>query len=243
MRAIRKKLFLAGFTLIELLVVVAIIAILAAIAVPNLIEAQTRSKVSRAKADMRSIATALEAYQTDHNRYPPNSDLRYGFNVTPREMSTPIAYLSIRPIDPFKLGKGLGRLNPNVADEEIFYDYYEILTANEFIKQAMEGRNLFILCVDASGPLANAVNRGALYKYGPWLQWSVGPDSEFWIAGDDFASPISPANGLKAPAHPPWGYSFDVPYDPTNGTVSFGNIIRTYKQPEGTVPFQIPAGL
>jgi type II secretion system protein G len=59
-----------AFTLIELLIVVAIIAILAAIAVPNFLEAQTRSKVSRTKADMRSVATALEAYEIDYNKYP-----------------------------------------------------------------------------------------------------------------------------------------------------------------------------
>ena len=61
-----------GFTLIELLIVVAIIAILAAIAVPNFLEAQTRSKVSRALADLRSLATALEAYRVDFNRYTPD---------------------------------------------------------------------------------------------------------------------------------------------------------------------------
>ena len=58
-----------GFTLIELLIVVAIIAILAAIAVPNFLEAQVRSKVSRAKSDMRSMVTATEAYCVDHNHY------------------------------------------------------------------------------------------------------------------------------------------------------------------------------
>src|SRR6187549_842092 len=59
----------AAFTLIELLIVVAIIAILAAIAVPNFLEAQTRSKVARAKADMRSLATGIDAYVVDHNSY------------------------------------------------------------------------------------------------------------------------------------------------------------------------------
>src|SRR3978361_2219273 len=57
-----------AFTLIELLIVVAIIAILAAIAVPNFLEAQTRSKVVRVKADMRTLATALEAYRVDNDK-------------------------------------------------------------------------------------------------------------------------------------------------------------------------------
>ena len=59
-----------GFTLIELLIVVAIIAILAAIAVPNFLDAQMRSKVSRVKADIRSMVTAVESYAVDHNGYP-----------------------------------------------------------------------------------------------------------------------------------------------------------------------------
>lgn len=59
-----------GFTLIELLIVVAIIAILAAIAVPNFLEAQTRSKVSRVRADHRSLATGIETYYLDNNQYP-----------------------------------------------------------------------------------------------------------------------------------------------------------------------------
>jgi prepilin-type N-terminal cleavage/methylation domain-containing protein len=61
-----------AFTLIELLIVVAIIAILAAIAVPNFLEAQTRSKVARVKSDMRTVATGLESYQVDFNKYPPD---------------------------------------------------------------------------------------------------------------------------------------------------------------------------
>jgi len=81
----------AGFTLIELLIVVAIIAILAAIAVPNFLEAQVRAKIARVQSDMRTIATGLEAYSTDHTDYPPNDGR---FSAVPIQLTTPVAYLT-----------------------------------------------------------------------------------------------------------------------------------------------------
>src|SRR5216117_2977294 len=63
-----------GFTLIELLIVVAIIGIIAAIAIPNLLNAIDRGKQKRTMADMRSVGTAIESYAVDANIYPVATD-------------------------------------------------------------------------------------------------------------------------------------------------------------------------
>lgn len=103
-----------GFTLIEILIVVAIIAILTAIAVPNLLDAQTRSKVAYAKNSLRVLALGIEMYHVDHKAFPYTES--YGKNhwLPPggRPLSdntaecggvtSPIAYLTSLPLDPFK---------------------------------------------------------------------------------------------------------------------------------------------
>jgi general secretion pathway protein G len=59
-----------GFTLIELLIVVAIIGIIAAIAIPNLLNAINRGRQKRSMADLRTVGTAVEAYAVDMAFYP-----------------------------------------------------------------------------------------------------------------------------------------------------------------------------
>lgn len=96
-----------GFTLIELLIVVAIIGILAAIAVPNFLNAQLRAKLSRCASDLRTLSVALDSYRLDNNAYPGGEFWKtdkwwqrhsYRYHV----LTTPVSYLESIPMDPFQ---------------------------------------------------------------------------------------------------------------------------------------------
>ena len=90
----------SGFTLIELLIVVAIIGILAAIAVPNFLNAQTRARIARVMGDHKAIGTALEMYSLDCNNFPypiGNGQGHSSYSVYieyVHELTTPTAYIA-----------------------------------------------------------------------------------------------------------------------------------------------------
>ena len=73
-----------GFTLIELMIVIAIIAILAAILVPNFIRARAQGQVTACKSNLKNIGTALEMYSTDNSgRFPTSLN-----TLTPNYLKT-----------------------------------------------------------------------------------------------------------------------------------------------------------
>jgi prepilin-type N-terminal cleavage/methylation domain-containing protein len=211
----------SGFTLIELLIVVAIIAILAAIAVPNFLEAQTRAKVSRAKADMRSLTTALETYVVDFNTYLycnlPANGLRVKGRPNSREtferLTTPIAYLSSVHAftDPFK-ARGV----------------YEQswTTAQAYPAKDREAIQIYYYNARNNSAGGNARWDELIKKGEPKPLWyfieSSGPDGY----RHNMASALN-SDGIQDQDLP------EAMYDSTNGTVSRGSMWRA-----GGVPGQ-----
>lgn len=97
-----------GFTLIELLIVVAIIGIVAGIAIPRFLGARTVARVTRAFADMRTMANGLEMYFTAENVYPAT--------LAGLTTSSP-AYITSVPKDPFDTDDGPYRYYSNGDDD------------------------------------------------------------------------------------------------------------------------------
>ena len=188
-----------GFTLIELLIVVAIIAILAAIAIPNFLQAQVRSKVARVRAETRTVATGLETYYVDENGYPGMNDgggwctsyTEPPFHARiPSGLTTPISYITSLPIDPFLTIPAGSFPSPWYNRYTFFnFDQYRMISGGGFDNQ--------------------------LRRAGNWMIYSWGPDRD-----SNQAAPNYGENGVY------------TNYDPTNGTVSLGNIIRTQRNTE-----------
>lgn len=213
----------AAFTLIELLIVVAIIAILAAIAVPNFLEAQTRAKVSRAKADMRTIVTGLETYRIDNNKIPymnnsarcivpPNLAGNKGYERTLERLTSPISYLTGRATftDPF-VGKGVyeGVALSNTREGDQLPDPSSL-------------KEYFYSTRDDNQHVQWGDNRTPVW----YLLESSGPDRMHHYMG-------APLNAMAANSAANKAYITRIIYDASNGTISRGSIWRVGGTPVG----------
>ena len=188
-----------AFTLIELLIVVAIIAILAAIAVPNFLEAQVRAKVSRVKADHRAFALAIESYHLDHNRYPSV------FTSIP-DLTTPVAYITSSVVlDPF--GVAFDPTYPGTL-----YGY-----AN--LKEA-------IFVGGFIAPVATSQENLIRIQENFWMITGRGPDTFLEVLDENAGHVITLTSGRRFFTKMQQG---TLIYDATNGTVSVGDIVRTGK--------------
>jgi len=206
---------LPGFTLIELLVVVAIIGLLAAIAIPNFLQAQIRAKVARAKSDLRTLASAVEIYAVDHNAFPlvadekgeaiiPYPPIGLGPEVFETRMSssitTPIAYLTSRFLDPFA-AKGPDEEDPRIIEGPGYhYGTRSYALAND----GTESEEKFKEYIRMLGGQSQIMT---------YFASSHGPDLDH-----DDDEELTDAHAA-------------VPYDPTNGSVSSGDIV--YLGPSG----------
>lgn len=108
-----------GFTLIELLIVVAIIGVLAAIAVPNFLNAQLRAKIARTDSDLKALSTAIDSYFIDNNKHPPNFS---HLTVDLKSLTTPVSYIaSVSFRDIFKAEQGN---TGNNKESYLYFNYF-----------------------------------------------------------------------------------------------------------------------
>ena len=168
-----------GFTLIELLIVVAIIGILAAIAVPNYLNAQLRAKIAKAESEIRGVGVALESYYVDYNFYPltnfPNGEWKYPISARMFPLTTPVAYMSSVPQDPFIYGPPGARIDESQHEAYVTYDYVDAWATVHYQGATMLGNS---------------------FRCAEWRIASAGPDGTMTY-GSIYS--FSASNGLRSP--------------------------------------------
>ncbi len=208
-----------AFTLIELLIVVAIIGILAAIAVPNFINAQVRAKVARVTSDLKAVGSACEMYHLDQPGYPAKivttgfgTWLSHDMNAEMLDLlTTPVAYISnSRLVNPFGPISGQNQWNTRG-----YYQYHG------YEHPHFEGSKLYrdMFIIFSFGPDRKSSS----------LDWIFGQILNNGLSIDEAMSWSGGTNGYY---NEPNGA---LVYNPSNGIQSQGDV--------GLTGGNVPAGL
>jgi prepilin-type N-terminal cleavage/methylation domain-containing protein len=196
-----------AFSLIELGIVLAIVALCAMVVVPNLADSKTRTNTASARAALRTAVVGLEAYAADNSgNYPYDGVqaaapyfLTYNFWYLPRDLTTPVAYLQTHLIaDPYR-----------VPTTTAFNQYNNIRYVNTDSTWGTAFDSW-----QSIPPGTSVYYPEVLKEFGRYRVMSTGPDGIIGPGGWRGISNYPPPN-------------LYLPYDPTNGLVSGGDIMRS----------------
>ncbi len=205
-----------GGTATDLIVGVPLVAMLGVVAVKTFTDAEINTKVSQVRADMQQVAAALEVYNTDWGVYPFDgynalNFVKYNYWYLPVDLSTPVAYLdSVAVVDPFR----------EVSDGQPEYFGYIRYRNTE----STWGTHFAAMQSHEPSTPAQWYN-AMLDDVGEWMLLSVGPDG-YWGPSASSQEGLFPggADSWETPSGYP---DHSQPYDPTNGTNSWGDIVHT----------------
>lgn len=195
-----------GFTLIELLVVVATVSILGSMAVPIFLESKTRARVAKARADMRMVALGMETYFSDYGYYPRPDDENGAplpedsFIADPYDTRVPVVLTT--PIAYMDRRYS----DPFVNSGDLGNRSY-LLYTKAYFQETVGEPDYWQYLADVVGPSSVLQVEYVVLSRGPDLDHDE-PLGHLWPTGDNAGDPRGPAL-----------------YDPTNGSISNGDII------------------
>ncbi len=172
--------------------------------------ATARAKVSRIKSDLRTLATAIEAYYVDNHVYPADSpaisENAFGVMAGSETLGSNLPTFRLR-----------SALNPQL---------HTLTTPVAYLKTETSGNAYF---VDPLAPVKGQTYCYWVWRYTEgdrkgetpgWILWAAGPDGDYDVTTANVATLYSPLETFPSPA------LIQITYDPSNGSTSDGDVYR-----------------